>query len=105
MKGITFILGLLFLVSALKPCSDGPNFQDPQEDQVCATHSHQGDTNDTCAVACVCACCGTVMNYQESSVFELEINPEISTRTPFTFQSNYRFDFLSAIWQPPKLNG
>ncbi|BAO76443.1 hypothetical protein WPG_2213 [Winogradskyella sp. PG-2] len=43
------------------------------------------------------------ITYQPIQTFELGINNHISTEIISDYQSIYRFDFLSNIWQPPQL--
>lgn len=104
MKGITIILSLIILVLSIKPCSDGNNAEDQHQDEISANHNHQNDSDDSCAFTCICNCCGTSITYQQPvTSFNLELNTIISTKIFSSYQSIYRFDFHSNIWQPPQL--
>jgi ABC-type Fe3+-citrate transport system substrate-binding protein len=50
MKFITIILSLLILVLSIKPCSDGNNTEDQQQDEISDNHNHQNDSDDTCPI-------------------------------------------------------
>jgi hypothetical protein len=102
-KNIAVILSILFLVLSVKPCSDGNNAEDLHQNEISANHSHQEDSDDSCPITCVCNCCGMAITYQPIQTFELGINNHISTEIISDYQSIYRFDFLSNIWQPPQL--
>ena len=103
MKFITIILSLLILVFSIKPCSDGNNAEDKHQDEISANHNHQNDSDDTCPVTCICNCCGTSITYQVIKTLDLGLKNRISTEILFVYQSTYRFDFHSNIWQPPQL--
>ncbi len=103
MKGITFILSILILFLSLNPCSDGNNPEDKNDDKISINHNHQEDHDDSCSVICICNCCGMAITHELINPFGLIINPDISTLIYSEYHSNYRFDFLSNIWQPPKL--
>ena len=103
MKFITIILSLIILVLSIKPCSDGNNAEDLHQDEITTEHNHQNDSDDTCPITCACNCCGMTINYQPLQTFELYINNPISTEIISDYQSSYRFDLISNIWQPPKL--
>ena len=66
-------------------------------------HNHQNDSDDTCPITCICNCCGIAITYQPIQTFELGINNQISTEILSVYQSIYRFNFHSNIWQPPQL--
>lgn len=104
MKNIAVILSILFLVLSVKPCSDGNNAEDLHQDEISANHNHQEDSDDSCPITCVCNCCGMAIAYVPVKTFNLNLNEKISTEFFSNYQSNYRFDFLSNIWQPPQLN-
>ena len=103
MKFITIILSLLILVLSIKPCSDGNNAEDQHLDEISAEHNHQNDSDDSCPITCICNCCGIAITYQPIETFELGINNQISTEILSVYQSIYRFNFHSNIWQPPQL--
>jgi|TARA_B110000093_G_scaffold169938_1_gene198383 hypothetical protein len=103
MKFITIILSLIILVLSIKPCSDGNNAEDLHKDEISAEHNHQNDSDDTCPITCICNCCGIAITYQPIQTFELGINNPISTEIISVYQSIYRFDYHSNIWQPPQL--
>ena len=103
MKFITIILSLLILVLSIKPCSDGNNAEDQQQDEISANHNHQNDSDDTCPITCICNCCGIAITYQPILKFDLDLNNQISTEILSVYQSIYRFNFHSNIWQPPQL--
>jgi len=87
----------------MKPCSDGNNFEDQHQDEISAEHNHQNDSDDTCAMNCACTCCGIAITYQPIQTFELDLNTQIITEIISIYNSIYRFDFHSNIWQPPQL--
>ncbi len=103
MKAVTFILSLIILFLSLQPCSDGNNTEDQHQDEISTSHNHQNDSDDTCPVTCMCNCCGMSIVYQPLAPFIIIPNTEISTTVFALYQSNYRFDFQSNIWQPPQL--
>jgi hypothetical protein len=103
MKVITIILSLIILVLSIKPCSDGNNAEDQHPDEISLNHNHQNDNDDSCPITCICNCCGMTITYQHIQTFDLKLNIKISTADFSTYQSNYRFDFHSNIWQPPQL--
>lgn len=103
MKSVTLILSLLILVLTIKPCSDGNNAEDQHKDEIGVNHNHQEDSDDSCPVTCICNCCGMTITYEPIQTIDLKLNFKISTIDFSTYQSNYRFGFLSNIWQPPQL--
>ncbi len=103
MKGLAFIISILILFLSLKPCSDGNNTEDKLADEISDNHNHQDDSDDSCTLICICSCCGIYITYVPVKHFSIKKNPEISTVDFSKYQSNYRFDFLSSIWQPPRL--
>ncbi|WP_299103548.1 DUF6660 family protein [uncultured Winogradskyella sp.] len=103
MKFVTIILSLLILALSITPCSDGNNYEDQHQDEISANNNHQEDSDDSCPVTCVCDCCGIAITYQLLQTFELSINNSISTEIIPVYQSIYRFDYHSNIWQPPQL--
>ena len=103
MKFTTIILSLLILALSITPCSDGNNIEDNHQDEIRANHSHQNDSDDSCSIICACKCCGIAITYQSLQTFELGINNPISTEIISVYQSIYRFDYHSNIWQPPQL--
>ena len=103
MKFITIILSLLILVLSIKPCSDGNNTEDQQQDEISDNHNHQNDSDDTCPITCICNCCGITITYQPIIKFDLDLNNQISTEILSVYQSIYRFNFHSNIWKPPQL--
>ncbi|WP_092852086.1 DUF6660 family protein [Algibacter pectinivorans] len=103
MKYFTIILSLLILVLSITPCSDGNNSEDHHKDEISANHNHQEDSDDSCPITCICNCCGMTITYEPFQTIDLKLNIKISTIDFSTYQSNYRFDFNSNIWQPPQL--
>lgn len=103
MKNISFILGFLILALALKPCSDGFNKEHENDTEIGMEHNHQNDHDDSCAMLCVCNCCGTLVVHQEPPIFTLQAKNPISTKVNTHYESHYRFDMLFAIWQPPQV--
>ena len=104
MKSIAIILSVLFLFLCVKPCSDGANAEDQQQEEISVHHNHQEDSDDACPITCVCNCCGIAITYQPLKMFSIEkIHATISTQTISSYQSHYHFNFLSSIWQPPQL--
>ena len=101
-KFITIILSLLILVLSIKPCYDGNNTEDQQQDEISDNHNHQNDSDDTCPITCICNCCGITITYQPILKFDLDLNNQISTEILSVYQSIYRFNFHSNIWQPPQ---
>ena len=86
-----------------KPCSDGQNFEDQQQDKISMEHSHQEDSDDSCPVTCICNCCGMSITYEPLKVYSLINYHDISNELISTYQPIYRFNFLSNIWQPPQV--
>jgi len=68
-----------------------------------AEHNHQNDSDDSCPITCACNCCGMTITYQPLQTFNLDLNNQISTEIISVYQSIYRFDYHSNIWQPPQL--
>ncbi len=85
------------------PCSDGLNQEDLNQEEIGVNHNHQEDSDDSCPLTCICNCCGMSITYESLATFELLTFNRISTKLVSTYQSNYRFDFQSNIWQPPKV--
>ncbi|MEM6721023.1 MAG: hypothetical protein AAF611_16955 [Bacteroidota bacterium] len=111
MKSISFILGILMLALALKPCADSFCVDTENDTEICADHicdseHSQNDSNDnhddSCVSLCVCNCCGTLVLHQELPVFILNSKTKISTQINSHYESHYRFDMLFVIWQPPQ---
>ncbi|MEM6685816.1 MAG: hypothetical protein AAF617_08540 [Bacteroidota bacterium] len=110
MKSISFILGILRLALALKPCVDGFCVEDTAT-EICADHvcdleksqqEHNDTHDDSCAMFCVCSCCGVLVVHQELPIFTITSKTKISTQINSHYESHYRFDMLFAIWQPPQ---
>lgn len=102
MKELTFILACLILALTLKPCSDGYNAEHQNDTEISMDHNHQDDHDDSCPMLCVCNCCGISVTFQAPPMFVLHSKIDISTEINSEYQSNYRFNFLSNIWQPPR---
>jgi hypothetical protein len=98
MKNLSFILAILMLALALKPCADG--FCD--ETDTCEDHHQEAPQNDSCALLCVCNCCGVLVLHQELPTFTLHSKLKITTKINAHYESHYRFDILATIWQPPQ---
>lgn len=103
MKFVTLILSLLILVLTIKPCSDGNNTEDQHEEKISVNHYHQQDSDDSCPLTCICNCCGMSITYEPLATFNLVNFSKISTEIFSSYQSIYRFDFHSNIWQPPQV--
>ncbi|WP_298420936.1 DUF6660 family protein [uncultured Kordia sp.] len=103
MKSISFILGFLILALALKPCSDGLNTEHEDDLEIGMEHNHQNDHDDSCAMLCVCNCCGALVVHQEPPTFTLQSKITISTTINSHYESHYRFNMLFSIWQPPQV--
>ncbi|MBC8754980.1 hypothetical protein H2O64_09880 [Kordia sp. YSTF-M3] len=104
MKSISFILGFLILALALKPCSDGLNAEHENGSEISMEHNHQNDHDDTCAMLCVCNCCGISVTNHVPSTFTLHSKINISTKVNSHYESHYRFNILCSIWQPPQFS-
>ncbi|MBD3863398.1 hypothetical protein IEG06_08035 [Olleya marilimosa] len=102
MKFLAFILAITMLALSAMPCSDGQNVEDQQQEEITAEHNHQEDSDDSCPVTCICNCCGMSISYEPLAIFQLLTFNKIPTKLVSTYQSNYRFDFQSNIWQPPQ---
>lgn len=102
MKSISFVIGVLLLALALKPCSDGFNSEHDTITETSTEHSHQNDHDDSCAILCVCNCCGVLIVYQKPATYSLQGKIIISTALQSYYESHYRFDRLFNIWQPPQ---
>ncbi|WP_420573431.1 DUF6660 family protein [Kordia sp.] len=105
MKNISFILGILILALALKPCSDGFCSDSESETEICSDqgNEHEENHDDSCAMLCVCNCCGVLVVFQKPQTFNLHSKKNISTQVNTHYESHYRFDMLFAIWQPPQV--
>ncbi|WP_036154677.1 MULTISPECIES: DUF6660 family protein [Flavobacteriaceae] len=103
MKFISFILAVTMFTLTAKPCSDGQNFEDQQQQELSIDHNHQEDNDDSCPITCICNCCGMSIAYEPLATFELNFYTSISTQSIAIYQSIYRFDFHSNIWQPPQV--
>jgi len=103
MKFLSIILAFIIFALSAKPCSDGRNLEDQQNEVLSVEHNHQEDSNDSCPITCICNCCGMSITYVPLVTFELIVYTKISTNLITTYQPIYRFDFQSNIWQPPKL--
>ena len=90
------------MLSAI-PCSDGQNMEDQHQDEISVNHNHQEDSDDSCPVTCVCNCCGMAITYETIKAYNLIEYHKISTELISTYQPIYRFNFLSNIWQPPRV--
>lgn len=105
MKSISFILGVLILVMALKPCADGGCSDETAATEICdsSQENHKDEHTDSCAMFCVCNCCGVLVVHQKPTMYTLHSKNEITTKLNSHYESNYRFDILFVIWQPPQL--
>lgn len=103
MKFLTLILSFTILFLSLEPCSDGQNIEDQHQDEISVNHNHQDDSGDSCPATCICSCCGMSITYLSIELYDLNYSEKISTEIASLYQSNYRFDFHSSIWQPPKM--
>lgn len=103
MKFISIILAFLIFALSAKPCSDGRNFEDQHDEALSVEHNHQEDSDDSCPITCICNCCGMSIAYEPLATFELNFYTSISTQSIAIYQSIYRFDFHSNIWQPPQV--
>lgn len=101
MKLTTFLIAILILFSALKPCSDGANSHDEIETEM--SHNHQDDSDDSCAAICVCICCGVPITLEINEIFPIAPQTEFSTITFSDYKNNYTHNCLEGIWQPPRL--
>jgi hypothetical protein len=99
----SIILALIILLLSVIPCSDGQNLEDKNPEKISANHNHQEDSDDSCSTICICNCCGMSITYEPLGSFNLTINSKISTEIMSSYQSLYRFDFHSSIWQPPQV--
>lgn len=84
------------------PCSDGDVIEDQCRNEICDDQDHHDDNEDSCAITCICYCCGVTITYQPAQMLDLDLDINISTTLFSTYQSVYRFGFLSSIWEPPK---
>ncbi len=92
---------MLFL--SILPCSDGQNIEDHYQDEMSVNHNHQEDSDDSCSVACICNCCGIAITYETLVSYDFILQLTISTELISSYQSHYRFDVHSNIWQPPQV--
>ncbi len=103
MKFATIILSLLIILLSATPCSDGLNQADLNQEEIGVNHNHQEDSDDNCPITCICSCCGMSITYEPLKVFSSIDFQKISTQIIAVYQSNYRFDFHTNIWQPPQV--
>ena len=102
MRGTTILLSILMLLLMLKPCPDGYNNDHQEGIAIELDHDHSSDTDDDCPTTCVCSCCGTTFTFDLLNTNIAHTKDIISTEVFSEYSSNYRFDFLSNIWQPPR---
>ena len=103
MKGTVAILSFLMLFLSLKPCSDRVSPEGKYIDEINVNHNHQKDNDDSCPVTCICNCCEISITYELINPPNLKMNLDISALVLSEYQSNYKFDSLTNIWQPPQL--
>lgn len=103
MKATTFILSILMLVLALKPCSDGDNEEHLDDMAIEKNHDHSKDIDDSCASMCICYCCGVTITFDAPKYYDIEPSSNISTEISNVYISKYTFAYLSNIWQPPQM--
>lgn len=102
MRSSFFLLSILILFLSLKPYSDDKNAGHAENDIITTSHDHQTDFDDTCQLNCSCNCCGGSINIETKRYFSIKKHHKISRSVFSDYTSNYRFDLLSSIWQPPK---
>ena len=103
MKFLCYILAITIFSLSATPCSDGQNIEDQHQEELSIDHNHQEDSGDSCPVTCICNCCGMSITYEPLTTFDLIDYYKISTKIFSSYQSIYRFDFHSNIWQPPQV--
>lgn len=103
MKVSTLILSILILLLSLKPCSDGTNSEDLKKDTSSLTHNHQEDHDDSCAATCICSCCGMSVTFESIKIYTFKVHIAIPISPISSYQSDYQFDSIITIWQPPQL--
>ncbi|MEN5086028.1 DUF6660 family protein [Sphingobacterium faecium] len=103
MKIFVYILSLYFIALTMVPCADHV-----QESSFVHTtqskdiHHSEEEHVDYCSPFCICACCSTVLNIADNTIFSfvtvlLQSKDEIAYDSIF-----YSFDY-SSIWHPPQL--
>jgi hypothetical protein len=103
MKASTFLIAILMLLLSLKPCSDGNNSEDLKKDTKSLTHNHQQDDDDSCAATCICSCCGMSVTFESIKTYTFKLRIAIPNSPIPSYTSNYQFDTVASIWQPPQL--
>lgn len=98
MKGIAFILSLVILFISVSPCSDEHPHEDTAQQELSSSHDHE----DNCLSICVCSCCGTTITFESQPTYELAFQERIGTHLNTNYTSNYRFDFGTKLWHPPR---
>ena len=102
-KIVTFILAIIILFLSVKPCSYGLNLEDQNPTEIISNHNHQEDSDDSCTITFIFNFCGMSITYEHLCSYNITINSKISTEIMSSYQSLYRFDFHSSIWQPPQV--
>lgn len=105
MRFLTIILSLTILFLSLKPCSDGQNLEHEYQDEISMNHNHQEDSSDSCSAICICSCCSITITDLTIESYNLKENSTEFIQIISSYQSNYRFDYYTSIWQPPQRIG
>ena len=105
MRFLTIILSLTILFLSLKPCSDGQNLEHEYQDEISMNHNHQEDSSDSCSAICICSCCSITITDLTIELYNLKENSTEFIQIISSYQSNYRFDYYTSIWQPPQRIG
>jgi hypothetical protein len=101
MRTVASILSFLILSLSIIPCSDAETCEEEKAGGVETSHDHSEDEDDNCSPFCVCGCCGNTYVVQEVTHGFSHIATAFHSSV-FSYSFLYSFDYLDAIWQPPK---
>jgi hypothetical protein len=65
--------------------------------------NHDDHHTDYCSPFCICSCCSTVLNVEQTNTISFIVTL-LQSKSEIAYETNfYSFDY-SSIWQPPKLS-
>ncbi|WP_430981267.1 DUF6660 family protein [Sphingobacterium faecium] len=102
MKIFVYILCLYFIGLTMVPCAD--QVQEATAINITGTQDkgHSDEHQDYCSPFCICSCCSTVLNIEQTNTISFII-VLLESKRKIAYETNlYSFDY-SSIWQPPQL--
>lgn len=103
MKFLSLILAIFFVALSAIPCPDVFVEQELHHNEI-SGHDHGQEEGDGCPITCVCNCCGMPLGFEPLEIYNLmSFDTTITTQLNSIYQSIYRYDFHSNIWQPPQV--